>query len=78
MALSDGKLLDEMRIPTEQLVELFGASVPRVLSTLQEEIAKRKVGESSELIDLLVGRVWSDRFGGFTGDPAQRPGEHDA
>jgi DMSO reductase family type II enzyme iron-sulfur subunit len=74
----DGKLLDEMRIPTEQLVELFGADVPRVLTTLQEEIAKRRVGESSELIDLLVGRVWSDRFGGFTGDPAQRPGEHDA
>jgi hypothetical protein len=58
-------------------VELFGADVPRVLTTLQEEIAKQKVGESSELIGLLVGRVWSDRFGEFTGDPAHRPGEHD-
>ena len=73
----DGKLLDEMRIPTDQLEELFGAGVPRVLAVLQQEIAKRKAGESSELIDLLVGRVWSDRFGGFDGDPARRPGEHD-
>jgi DMSO reductase family type II enzyme iron-sulfur subunit len=73
----DGKLLDEMRIPTDVLVELFGADVPRVLTTLQAEIAKRKVGEPSELIDLLVGRDWLDRFGGFSGDPAHRPGERD-
>ncbi len=70
---ADGNLLDEMRIPNEFLISLFGPRVPRALATLQEEMAKQKAGESSELIELLVGRVWADRFGGFTKDPAHRP-----
>ncbi|MBW2397533.1 MAG: respiratory nitrate reductase subunit beta [Deltaproteobacteria bacterium] len=73
----DGKLLDEMRIPLEQLAKLFGPKVSQALDTLQAEISKRRRGESSALIDLLVGREWSKRFGPFTGDPAHRPGEQE-
>ncbi len=66
---ANGKLLDEMRIPMDHLTELFGPRVPEVLALLQAEIAKQRDGQPSELIDLLVGRVWSERFGGFTNDP---------
>jgi len=70
---SDGRLLDEMRIPIDYLESLFGPGVSGALATLQEEIARQRAGERSALIDLLVGRVWSERFGPFTGDPAGRP-----
>ena len=67
-----------MRIPLADLAELFGPNVSGVLDTIQAEIAKRRRGESSELVELLVGRVWSERFGPFTGDPAQRPGANES
>ncbi len=65
----DGKLLDEMRIPNAYLIELFGPRVPEVLATLQEEMAMSRAGQPSELVDLLVGRVWTERLGPFTAAP---------
>jgi DMSO reductase family type II enzyme iron-sulfur subunit len=65
----EGNLTETMRIPPEVLERYFGADVHRALATLREERAKRMRKEPSALMDLLVGRVWRERFGGFVRDP---------
>lgn len=65
----EGELTDEERIPISVLESYFGSDVTRVLELIRSEREKRKRGESSELMDLLISRVWADRFAEFTGAP---------
>ncbi len=57
------------RIPTEYLESLFGPRVREVLATLEKERARRRAGETSELMDLLISRRWLDMFGPFDRHP---------
>jgi DMSO reductase family type II enzyme iron-sulfur subunit len=50
------------RIPVESLEALFGAKVRDALATLERERAKRKRGEPSELMDLLIAYDWNAMF----------------
>ncbi len=58
------------RIPDEYLLSLFGPKVFESLATLNEEMAKTRAGEKSELMDLLIAYRWKEMFGGFDRDPA--------
>lgn len=57
-----GKLTAEPRIPTEYLIKLFGPRVPEVLETLKWEREKKRRGEESELMDLLIAYRHSEMF----------------
>jgi ethylbenzene hydroxylase subunit beta/complex iron-sulfur molybdoenzyme family reductase subunit beta len=61
----------ERRIPLDYLESLFGPDVRRVLGKLEEEIAGRKRGEPSELLDTLIAYEWKELLGPFTADPAE-------
>ncbi len=50
------------RIPKAYLESLFGPSVDGVLKTLEAEMEKRKKGQPSELLDLLIAYKHSDMF----------------
>ncbi|MBL8936277.1 MAG: respiratory nitrate reductase subunit beta [Archangium sp.] len=50
------------RIPTEYLEHLFGKGVRDVLAKLQGEVDKRKKGQPSELLDLLIAYKQQDMF----------------
>jgi len=63
-----GRPTDEPRIPLSYLESLFGAAVGPALTTLEGERAKRKRGEPSELMDLLIAYDWNESF-------ALEPGE---
>ncbi|NBC47189.1 MAG: respiratory nitrate reductase subunit beta [Gammaproteobacteria bacterium] len=52
---TDGAPEAKRRIPIEYLEGLFGPRVGEVLETLAAERARRARGESSELMDLLIG-----------------------
>jgi len=65
----DGELSDRSRIPLAELEKLFGSEVGGVLDVLHAEREKTKNGHSSELMDILVSRIWTDRLGGFTNAP---------
>jgi len=67
----DGSITDEGRIEAGVLIELFGPGVVDVIHKLQAERAKRQNGEPSEIMDLLIGRNFWDRFKGFSNDPLQ-------
>lgn len=59
------------RIPIEYLRSLFGSNVDGALDTLKKEMDKRRRGEKSELIDILVVYRWpNDIFPDFGRDPA--------
>jgi nitrate reductase beta subunit len=58
----DGSFADNPRLPTAFLRELFGPDVDAALATLQAEMAKRRAGEKSELMDLLIARDWKSLF----------------
>jgi DMSO reductase family type II enzyme iron-sulfur subunit len=57
-----GRPTGEPRIPTSYLVKLFGDRVHEALALLERERAKRRRGESSELMDLLIAYDWNDSF----------------
>jgi DMSO reductase family type II enzyme iron-sulfur subunit len=59
---ADGRPTGEPRIPLPALEELFGKSVAPALETLRRERAKRKRGETSELMDLLIAYDWKKSF----------------
>lgn len=50
------------RIPSEYLESLFGPEVHEALATLKVEVEKRKNGEGSEMLDLLIAYNHSDMF----------------
>jgi DMSO reductase family type II enzyme iron-sulfur subunit len=58
------------RIPMEYLRFLFGSEVDQALETLKAEMAKKRRGEESELMDLLIAERWGDMFKPFDRDPA--------
>ncbi|MBI2890847.1 MAG: respiratory nitrate reductase subunit beta [Nitrospirae bacterium] len=63
------------RIPTEYLVSLFGANVKPAIETLQTEMDKRRRGEKSELLEILIGWRWPDDFfSHLTKDPVEAGG----
>jgi DMSO reductase family type II enzyme iron-sulfur subunit len=66
---AQGRLTDDMRIPIEVLESYFGPEVKTALQTLVDEKQRRKAGEPSELMDLLISRRWADRFAEFTNEP---------
>ncbi len=59
---TEGKLTNERRIPDAFLISLFGPRVPEVLKTLESEREKRRRGEPSELMDLLIAYRHADMF----------------
>ncbi|MBT4521874.1 MAG: respiratory nitrate reductase subunit beta [Halieaceae bacterium] len=59
---AQGRPTGEPRIPLAYLESLFGPDVKRALSTLETERNKRKRGEASELMDILIAYNWNDNF----------------
>ncbi len=60
----------QRRIPLSYLESLFGPDVGPALRTLEQEMAKRRRGERSELIDTLIAYQWKELLGPFERDPA--------
>lgn len=58
------------RIPLSYLESLFGPGVAAALRTLEEHMAKRRRGETSELMDTLIAYQWKSVLGPFDRDPA--------
>lgn len=50
------------RIPLSYLQSLFGPGVETALETLKAEMAKKKAGQNSELVDLLIAFKHSEMF----------------
>lgn len=59
---ADGDILDEPRVPMEYMRYLFGDRVDDAIAIIQEEMNKRKRGEESELMDLLIAKDWKSLF----------------
>jgi complex iron-sulfur molybdoenzyme family reductase subunit beta len=59
---AQGRPTGERRIPDTFLVELFGPRVPDVLKLLQAEREKKRRGEASELMDLLIAYRHEEMF----------------
>lgn len=59
------------RIPLGELESLFGPHVRSVLHTLETEMAKRRRGEPSAILETLIAYEWKGMFGPFTRDPAE-------
>lgn len=57
-----GRAMAEDRIPLDYLKSLFGDAVGPALDVLRAERAKRKRGEASELMDLLIAYDWNKNF----------------
>jgi complex iron-sulfur molybdoenzyme family reductase subunit beta len=55
------------RIPVAYLESLFGPGVRKALATIEAEIAKRKAGQGSELLDTLIAFNHAEMF--RLGDP---------
>jgi len=60
----------QRRIPLSYLESLFGKGVGPALCTLEEEMAKRKRRQPSELMDTLIAYNWNELLGPFDRDPA--------
>jgi len=60
----------QRRIPLSYLESLFGAGVGPALRTLEAEMARRRRGEPSELMDTLIAYNWNELLGPFDRDPA--------
>jgi DMSO reductase family type II enzyme iron-sulfur subunit len=58
----DGKPMEDERIPLSYLKSLFGEDVVAALDVLRGEREKRKKGEASELMDLLIAYDWNNNF----------------
>ncbi len=67
----DGSITEEGRVEAEVLITLFGPDVVPVIARLKAERARRQKGEPSEVMDLLIGRNFWDRFKDFSNDPLQ-------
>ena len=59
------------RIPLETLRSLFGTGVADALKKLESEMAARRRGAPSELMDVLIGYQWKDFLGPFDRDPVE-------
>lgn len=61
----------QARVPLEYQRYLFGPEVEAALDTLKSEMAKRRRGERSELMELLISKRWRDLLGPFQTEPRQ-------
>ena len=59
---SQGRPTNERRVPDEFLINLFGPRVPEVLKLLEAEREKKRRGERSELMDLLIAYRHEEMF----------------
>jgi len=59
---NQGNPTGEPRIPLTYLENLFGPDVNRALAVVEAEREKRKRGEPSELMDILIAYDWNDNF----------------
>jgi complex iron-sulfur molybdoenzyme family reductase subunit beta len=50
------------RIPVDYLESLFGSGTRAALKTVEAEMAKRKQGQPSELMDILIAYKHADMF----------------
>lgn len=66
-----GRPTDQPRIPLSYLESLFGPRVKEVLEIVEAERAKKKAGEESELMDLLIAYDWNENF--KLPEPAKAP-----
>ncbi len=57
-----GRPTSQPRIPLDYLVGLFGEGTEHALEVLREERGKRRRGEGSELMDLLIAYDWNESF----------------
>jgi DMSO reductase family type II enzyme iron-sulfur subunit len=61
----NGDLLDPIkdpRIPIDYLRNMFGPNVDHALSVLHREMKRKREGGESEVMELLIARVWKDNF----------------
>lgn len=65
----DGSFSDQPRVPLDYLQKLFGTSVKAALETIKLERAKKRKGQASELMDLLISHKWHDMLGDFSKSP---------
>lgn len=59
---ADGQPTGEPRIPLSFLESLFGNAVHAALATVDAERAKKKAGQPSELMDILIAYDWNNNF----------------
>jgi complex iron-sulfur molybdoenzyme family reductase subunit beta len=59
------------RIPPEYLESLFGPEVHGALETVKAELEKRRRGEQSALMDILIMYKWTEALGPFARDPVE-------
>lgn len=59
------------RIPPAYLESLFGPAVHGALTTLKTELAKKRSGRPSELMDILIMYDWKECLGPYARDPAE-------
>lgn len=57
-----GDLSEAPRLPVDYLRTLFGPAVEDALAVLQTEMTRRRRGEPSELMDLLIAKDWKSLF----------------
>jgi ethylbenzene hydroxylase subunit beta/complex iron-sulfur molybdoenzyme family reductase subunit beta len=68
----DGSIIEGGdRIPPEYLESLFGPDVHSALGNLKDEMAKKRRGEDSDVMDALILFEWKDALGPFARDPAE-------
>jgi DMSO reductase family type II enzyme iron-sulfur subunit len=68
----DGTIQEgQRRIPAEYLESQFGPRVGEAIRTLETEMARRKRGEPSEVMDVLIAYRWQELLGPFTRDPVE-------
>ena len=71
-ARPDGSIEEgQRRIPLDYLESQFGPGVGAAIQKLETEMARRKRGEASKLMDVLIGYRWEEFLGPFTQDPAE-------
>jgi ethylbenzene hydroxylase subunit beta/complex iron-sulfur molybdoenzyme family reductase subunit beta len=66
-AVEEGK----RRIPLDHLEAQFGPTVGPAIRKLEVEMGKRRQGQPSELMNILIGFHWDEFLGPFSADPAQ-------
>jgi ethylbenzene hydroxylase subunit beta/complex iron-sulfur molybdoenzyme family reductase subunit beta len=68
----DGRIAQgERRIPIDHLESQFGPRVREAILALESGMEKRRRGEASALMDVLIGYRWQEFLGPFTRDPAE-------
>ncbi len=59
---AQGRTTDERRIPDAFLIKLFGPRVPEVLEILEKEREKKRRGDKSELMEVLIAYRHAEMF----------------